>query len=133
MAGGDQDGQPRLAKRLHDEVGGFAGYMVLFEEVAAAGEHVGLAFAGTLDDSLQRGPKILAAALRPDAKEALTRERSVEMQVSEMEQAKGHKSPVTTRILPGAMAYASGKAAPIIKVGLSLFSISWTASEQPLH
>jgi hypothetical protein len=26
------------------------------------------------------------------------------MQVSEVEQAKGHKSPVTTRNLPGAMA-----------------------------
>src|SRR5207244_9715298 len=42
---------------------------------------------------------------------------------------KGHKSPVTTRILPGAMAYASAKAAPIIKVGLNLFRISWLTSE----
>ena len=103
--------------------------MVLFEEVAAAGDQVGLGLAGAFDDPLQRGPKILAASLRPDTEEALVGEGSVEMQVSEMEQAKGHKSPVTTRILPGAMEYASAKAAPIIKVGLNLFRISWLTSE----
>jgi hypothetical protein len=42
--------------------------------------------------------------LCPDAEEALTRERSVQVQVGKMEQAKGHKSPVNTKLLPGAMA-----------------------------
>jgi hypothetical protein len=46
------------------------------------------------------------------------------MQVGEMKKAKGHKSPVTTRIVPGAMAYASAKSAPIIERGLNLFRIS---------
>jgi hypothetical protein len=85
----------------------------MFEEVAAAGDQVGLLLASAIDDPLEGGPKILAASLRRDAVEAFTREGSVEMQVSEMEQAKGHKSPVTTRILTGAMAYASAKAAPL--------------------
>jgi hypothetical protein len=98
--------------------------VVVFEEIATTGDHVGLGLPGAFDDSLEGGPKILAASLPPDAIEALTREGSIEMQVSEMEQAKGHKSPVTTRIVPGAMAYASAKAAPIIKVGLNLFRIS---------
>jgi hypothetical protein len=87
--------------------------MIVFKEIAAAGDHVGLGFSSPLDDPLEGGPKVLAASLRPDAVQALTREGSVEMQVSEMEQAKGHKSPVTTRIVPGAMAYMSAKACPL--------------------
>ncbi len=87
--------------------------MVMFEKVAATGDQVGVGVASPSDDPLECGPKILAASLRTDAIEALTGEGSVEMQVSEMEQAKGHKSPVTTRIVPGAMAYASVKAAPL--------------------
>jgi hypothetical protein len=98
--------------------------MVLLEEITATGDHVGLRLPSPLDDPLEGGPKVLAASLPPDAVEALAREGSIEMQVSEMEQAKGHKSPVTTRIVPGAMAYASAKAAPIIKVALNLFRIS---------
>jgi hypothetical protein len=78
--------------------------VIVFEEIATAGDQVGLGRPRTFDDPLEGGPKILAASLRPDAVEALTREGSIEMQVSEMEQAKGHKSPVTTRIVPGAMA-----------------------------
>jgi hypothetical protein len=77
----------------------------MFEEVAAARDQIDLLLARTLDDPLEGGPKILAASLCSDTIEALTREGSVEMQVSEMEKAKGHKSPVTTRILVGAMAY----------------------------
>jgi len=78
--------------------------VIVFEEIASAGDHVGLSLPSALDDPLEGGSKILAASLRPDAIEALTREGSIEMQVSEMEQAKGHKSPVTTRIVPCAMA-----------------------------
>jgi len=78
--------------------------MVMFEKIAAAGDQVGLRLASPLDDPFERGPKILSASLCAYAVEALTGEGSVEMQVGEMEQAKGHKSPVTTRILPGAMA-----------------------------
>jgi len=113
MAGGDQDRQPGIAQGLHDEAGGVAGHVIVFKEIAAAGDHVGLGFSSPLDDPLEGGPKVLAASLRPDAVQALTREGSVEMQVSEMEQAKGHKSPVTTRIVPGAMAYMSAKACPL--------------------
>jgi hypothetical protein len=98
--------------------------VVVLEEIATAGDHVGLGLPSAFDNPLEGGPKVLAASLRPDAVQALTREGSIEMQVSEMEQAKGHKSPVITRIVPGAMAYASAKAAPIIKVALSLFRIS---------
>src|ERR1700704_4811128 len=118
MAGSDQHRQPGVAQRLDDEAGGVAGHMIVFEEIPSAGDHVGLGLPGAVDDALEGRPKILAASLRPDAIEALAREGTIEMQVSEMEQAKGHKSPVTTRIVPGAMAYASAKAAPIIKVGL---------------
>ena len=78
--------------------------MIVLEKIATAGDHVSLGRSGPFDDPWEGGPKILAASLRPDAIEALAREGSVEMQVSEMEQAKGHKSPVTTRIVPGAMA-----------------------------
>jgi hypothetical protein len=78
--------------------------VVVFEKIATAGDHVGLGRSGPFDDPLEGGPKILTASLCSDAIKALTREGSVEMQVSEMEQAKGHKSPVTTRIVPGAMA-----------------------------
>jgi hypothetical protein len=78
--------------------------MIVLEEIATAGDQVGLGCPGAFDDPLEGGSKILAASLRPDAVQALTREGSIEMQVSEMEQAKGHKSPVTTRIVPGAMA-----------------------------
>jgi len=78
--------------------------VIVLEKIATAGDQVSLGPSGPFDDPWEGGPKILAASLRPDAVEALTREGSVEMQVSEMEQAKGHKSPVTTRIVPGAMA-----------------------------
>jgi len=98
--------------------------VIVFEEIATAGDQVGLGLPSAFDDPLEGGAKVLAASLGADAIEALTREGSIEMQVSEMEQAKGHKSPVTTRIVPVAMAWASAKAAPIIKVGLSLFRIS---------
>jgi len=60
----------------------------------------GLFFGGNFWDSRATGYKLQSA----DAEQALTGEGSVEMQVGEMEQAKGHKSPVTTRIRPGAMA-----------------------------
>jgi hypothetical protein len=113
MAGRDEHRQPGIAQGLHDEACGFAGHVIVFEKIATAGDQVGLGRSGPFDDPLEGGPKILAASLRPDAIEALTREGSVEMQVSEMEQAKGHKSPVTTRIVPGAMAYASAKACPL--------------------
>ena len=113
MAGGDQHRQPGIAQGLHDEACGVAGHVVMFKEIAAAGDHVGLGLSSSFDDPMEGGPKVLAASLRPDAVEALAREGSVEMQVGEMEQAKGHKSPVTTRIVPGAMAYVSAKACPL--------------------
>src|SRR5260370_12458648 len=100
MAGGDQDRQPGIAQGLHDEACGVAGHVIVFKEIAAAGDHVGLGFSSPLDDPLEGGPKVLAASLLPDAVQALTREGSVEMQVSEMEQAKGHKSPATPPMLP---------------------------------
>jgi hypothetical protein len=68
---------------------------------------------GALDDALEGGPQVAATALRANAVEALAREGPVQMQVGEMKKAKGHKSPVTTRIVPGAMAYASAKACPV--------------------
>src|SRR5438105_3027192 len=104
MAGGDQHREPGLAQGLHHEACRFAGHVVMFEEVAAAGDQIDLGLAGPFDDALEGAPKILAASVRTSTVEALTGEGSVEMQVSEMEQAKGHKSPVITRILPGAMA-----------------------------
>ena len=103
MAGGDQHRQPGVAKGLKDEACRFAGHVIVLEEIAAARDQVDLGRPSALDDPLQGGPKILAASLRPDTVEALAREGSIQMQVSEMEQAKGHKSPVTTRIVPGAM------------------------------
>ena len=78
--------------------------MVLLKKIAAAGNQIRLGLLGSLDDPLKRRPEVLPASLCADAIEALARERSIEMQVSEMEQAKGHKSPVTTRIVPGATA-----------------------------
>ncbi len=78
--------------------------MILLEKVACAGDQMRLRLVGSFDDPLQRGAEVLAASLRANAVKALAREGSIEMQVSEMEQAKGHKSPVTTRIVPGAMA-----------------------------
>jgi hypothetical protein len=98
--------------------------VILLEEIAGAGDQVDLRLACALDDSLEGGSKVAATALRANAIEALAREGPVQMQVSEMKQAKGHKSPVTTRIVPGAMAYASVKSAPIIERGLNLFRIS---------
>jgi phage tail tape-measure protein len=90
--------------------------MVVLEEVTTARDQLRLGFVGALHNPLQRAAEIFAAPLSAHAVEALAREGSVEMQVSEMEQAKGHKSPVTTRIVPVAMASASAKAAPIIEV-----------------
>ena len=104
MAGRDQHWKPGVAQRLHDEACRIAGDVIVFEEIATAGDQIGLGLPSPFDDTVEGGPKILAASLDADAIEALTREGSIEMQVSEMEQAKGHKSPVTTRIVPGAMA-----------------------------
>ena len=78
--------------------------MVLLKKITGASNQICLGRPGSLDDALQRRAKVLAASLGADAMEALAREGSIEMQVSEMEQAKGHKSPVTTRIVPGATA-----------------------------
>lgn len=83
--------------------------MVLLEEVAAARDQVGLGVAGALDDPDQGRPKIITPLLRTDAEKALTREGPVEVQVSEVKQAKGHITPMSTRILPGAMALAGAK------------------------
>src|SRR5260370_4730905 len=113
MAGGDQDRQPGIAQGLHDEACGVAGHVIVFKEIAAAGDHVGLGFSSPLDDPLEGGPKVLAASLRPDAVQALTREGSVEMQVSEMEQPKGHKSPATTPIVPHPTPYITPKPLPL--------------------
>src|SRR5205814_8516201 len=121
---GDQDRPSRRAQGLQHETRRLAGDMVLLKKIAATGNQIRLGRFGSLDDPLKRRPEVLPASLCADAIEALARERSIEMQVSEMEQAKGHKSPVTTRIVPAATASASAKAAPIIKVGLSLFRIS---------
>jgi len=104
VAGGDQDREPGVAQGLDHEACSVARDVIVLEEIATAGEHVGLSLPSAFDDPLKGRPKILAASLGADAIEALTREGSIEMQVSEMEQAKGHKSPVTTRIVPGAMA-----------------------------
>src|SRR5260370_21364840 len=105
MAGGDQDRQPGIAQGLHDEAGRVAGHVIVFKEIAAAGDHVGLGFSIPLDDPLEGGPKVLAASVRPDAVQALTREGSVELQDSEMEQANGHRSRGSTRMLAGPVAY----------------------------
>jgi len=78
--------------------------MVVLKKIAGAGNQVCLGLVGSLDDPLKPGAQVLAASLRTNAVKAFAREGSIEMQVSEMEQAKGHKSPVTTRIVPGAMA-----------------------------
>jgi len=78
--------------------------MVLLKQVAGAGNQIRLSLSGSFDNPLERDPQILAASLCANAVEALAREGSIEVQVSEMEQAKGHKSPVTTRIVPGAIA-----------------------------
>jgi hypothetical protein len=98
---------------LRNEAGGVAGDVVLFEEIAGAGDQIDLRLACALHDPLEGGSQVAATALRANAIEALARKGPVEMQVSEMKQAKGHKSPVTTRIVPGAMAYASAKSAPL--------------------
>jgi len=78
--------------------------VVVFEEVAGARDQIDGIIPGSLDDPVQRATEIVAASLCPNAVEALARERSVQMEVGKMEQAKGHKSPVTTQLLPGAMA-----------------------------
>src|SRR5438270_4624052 len=103
-AWGEQHRHARSAKRVHHASGCVAGHVVVLTKVATAGDQLRLGLAGALDDPLQRVPEVFAASLGAHAVQALAREGSVEMQVSEMEQAKGHKSPVTTRIVPVAMA-----------------------------
>jgi hypothetical protein len=124
MAGRDQHREAGITEGLRQEAGRVAGDVILLEEITGAGDQIDLRLAGALHDPLEGGSQVTATALRANAVEALAREGPVEMQVSEMEQAKGHKSPVTTRIVPGAMAYASAKSAPIIERGLNLFRIS---------
>lgn len=85
MTGRDQHRPPGRPKRLHDEGRGLAGHVVVFEEVAAAGDQVCLDVACPVDHSLERRPQVLAALLRADTIEALARKGPVEMQVSEME------------------------------------------------
>ena len=109
---------------LREEACRVPGDMIMLEEIATAGDQVDLRLACALDDPLEGSSQVATTALRANAVEALAREGPVQMQVSEMEKAKGHKSPVTTRIVPGAMAYASAKSAPIIERGLNLFRIS---------
>ena len=94
VAGGDQHRQPGVAKGLCKESGRVAGHVILLEEIAGAGDQVNLRLACALDDPLQGGAQVAATALRANAVEALAREGPVQMQVSEMKQAKGHKSPV---------------------------------------
>jgi hypothetical protein len=113
VTGGNQHGQAGAAQGLRKEAGRLAGDVILLEEIAGAGDKGDLCLVGALDDPLEGGAQVAATALRANAIEALARKGPVEVQVSEMEQAKGHKSPVTTRIVPGAMAYASAKSAPL--------------------
>jgi hypothetical protein len=76
----------------------------MLEQVAGTRDQIHLLVTGSLDDPLKGVPQILTASSSPRAEQALAGERPVQMYIGEMEQAKGHKSPVTTRILPGAMA-----------------------------
>jgi len=75
--------------------------VLLLEKVAAAGDQIDLRLLGSFDDSFQGASQLLAVLLSAPAMEAFARQRSVEVQVGEMEQAKGHKSPVTTQNLTG--------------------------------
>src|SRR6202007_2538993 len=102
VTGGDENRAPGCAQGLDREVGGFARDLVVLEEVASAGDHVDLGLQRSFDDPLQRVTKRFAVLLPARAMEAFAGKGSVEMQVSEMEQAKGHKSPVRTQNLPGA-------------------------------
>jgi hypothetical protein len=90
VAGRDQHGYAGAAHHLHKVVRRVAGHVILFEEIAATGDDVSLHLAGALDDALQCRPKILPQPVCADPVETLGSEGSVEMQVSEMEQAKGH-------------------------------------------
>jgi hypothetical protein len=86
----DQDRHSSRSKRLQGEVCGFAGDVILFEQVATTGDQVDLGLLRAFDDSLQRVPQILSVLLCPSTVEALAGQGPVEVQVSEMEQAKGH-------------------------------------------
>ena len=48
---------------------------------------------GPFENSLQRGPEVFASPLCRDPEESLRSKGSVEMQVGEMQQAKGQRSP----------------------------------------
>lgn len=67
--------------------------MIVLEEIAGAGNQIHLLVVGPFEDSLQRGSKVFASPLCRDPEQALRSKGSVEMQVGEMEQAKGQRSP----------------------------------------
>jgi hypothetical protein len=58
--------------------------MVVFEEIAAAGDQVDVRLLRAAHDPLERGAQIPAALLGYGAVQALASKRSIQMQVSEM-------------------------------------------------
>src|SRR2546421_1644890 len=113
VAGRDKNWNAGRPQCLEDEGCGFARHVVLLEQIAAAGDQLYLFVLGALDDPSERLTQVLSMPLGTHAIEVFAGKRPVEMQVSEMEQAKGHKSPVTTQNQPGASAMPSAKQRPL--------------------
>jgi len=113
VAGHDQNWNAGRPQCLHDNGCGFARHLVVLEQIAARGDQLYLFMLGPLDDASERLTKALSMLLGTHAIEVFAGKGPVEMQVSEMEQAKGHKSPVTTQNLPGASAMTSAKQRPL--------------------
>jgi len=113
MARRDQHREARTAQGLEDKGCCFAGDVIVFEEVTGAGDEVDLCLLGSFHDSPEGAAKRLSMLLSAGAIEAFTRKRSIEMQVGEMEQAKGHKSPVSTQNQLGATSPTSAKQEPL--------------------
>jgi hypothetical protein len=86
----DQHRDSGRSKGLLREIRRVTGDVILFKQITTTGDQVHPRLLGALNDALQSIPQILSVLLRPSTIEALAGKGPVEMQVSEMEQAKGH-------------------------------------------
>src|SRR5919201_1353290 len=98
---GDEEDRPAcFAQQFRYKVRRFTSDGLLVEEVATAGDEVATGCGGALDDPGQRLAQVLTAAERSRTGEAFASERSVQVEVSEVQEAKGQRSLVELRVCP---------------------------------
>jgi hypothetical protein len=81
----DQHRDAGRTEDLQEKASGIPCDVLVLEEIAGAGDQVGVRLLGSGDDPLERRPQVAAALFGGRPMKALASKRSIEMQVSEVQ------------------------------------------------